>query len=243
MTTKKLIDRQHAHPSVLSRAMEALRQGRTVLVFDSQDREGETDMVTAAHLTTWETIMRYRKDAGGLICVTVPPEFYRKVGMPFLTELYERSGCELFTHLSPTDIPYDAKSSFTITINHRKTFTGVTDRDRALTVREFGKLVGESSGMEREELLEEFGRHFRSPGHVHLLNAAEGLLDARQGHTELTTALMLMAGLPGSAVICEMMGDDGNSLPPDRAAEYARKNGMVFLRGEEIVRAWRDASG
>src|SRR5439155_23389007 len=78
-----------------------------------------------------------------------------------------------------------------------------------------------------------------SPGHVPLLNAAEPLLEGRRGHTELTTALMIMAGLAPTATICEMMADDGRALSKEDAKAYARARNLVFLEGQDIVRAWR----
>ena len=75
-----------------------------------------------------------------------------------------------------------------------------------------------------------------------LLNASDGLLSARSGHTEMTTALVQAAGLIPSATICEMMGDDGRALAKELAAGYARDNGFVFLEGAQIKEFW-DSSG
>src|SRR5438876_9307714 len=71
-----------------------------------------------------------------------------------------------------------------------------------------------------------------------LLNAVDPLLVDRRGHTELTTALMLMAGLAPTATICEMMADDGRALSKQDAKAYARARNLVFLEGQDIVRAW-----
>src|SRR5256885_1043665 len=84
-----------------------------------------------------------------------------------------------------------------------------------------------------------FAGEYRSPDHVPLLNAAEPILDDRRGHTELTTALMIMAGLAPTATICEMMADDGRALSKEDAKAYARERNLVFLEGQDIVRAWR----
>src|SRR6266581_1338873 len=71
-----------------------------------------------------------------------------------------------------------------------------------------------------------FADEFRSPGHVPLLNAVDPLLVERRGHTELTTALMLMAGLAPTATICEMMADDGRALSKQDAKAYARARNL-----------------
>ena len=84
--------------------------------------------------------------------------------------------------------------------------------DRAFTISEYAKLIIETSNGRKAEAQDLFGQRFRAPGHVHLLTATEGLLSARRGHTELSTALMVMAELVPSATICEMMAEDGGSL-------------------------------
>ena len=78
--------------------------------------------------------------------------------------------------------------------------------------------------MSDESARTEFGKTFRAPGHVHLLNASKELLAKRFGHTELSTALMVMTGMTPSATICEMMGDDGHALSKEKAKDYAKKH-------------------
>jgi len=142
--------------------------------------------------------------------------------------------------LIPNDIPYDVKSAFGITINHRSTFTGITDNDRAQTIGRFSKLAQEAVSKGDGWGVKEFGKGFRAPGHVHLLNASRKILETRFGHTELSTALVIMAGLVHSATVCEMMGDDGNALPKSQAIEYAKRNGLGFLEGADVISAWKE---
>ncbi len=87
----------------------------------------------------------------------------------------------MLQNLAPNDIPYDTKSAFSITINHRRTFTGITDNDRALTVSEFAKLAKDSYAMSAEDARSAFGKAFRAPGHIHLLNSTPQLLSKRKG--------------------------------------------------------------
>ncbi|MCU0859045.1 MAG: 3,4-dihydroxy-2-butanone-4-phosphate synthase [Thermoplasmata archaeon] len=226
----------------ISKALQALREGRFVLVYDADGREEETDMVVASEHVTPEAVRTLRKDAGGLICTTADVRIQEKLGLPFLTELYQGMGPKypVMSGLVPNDIPYDAKSAFGITINHRKTFTGITDNDRALTISEFAKLaksaIATGDGWGREE----FGRLFRAPGHIHLLNTSSRILETRFGHTELATALVIMGGLTPSATVCEMMGDDGDALSKEEARAYAERKGLVFLEGAEVVSAWKE---
>jgi len=233
-----------AHPEVAA-ALDAMRQGTMVLVFDAEGREEETDMMMPSQYVTPETIRTLRKDAGGLICTTMSAAVRETLGLPYLSDLIQ-SSAERFPVLSgliPNDIPYDEVSAFSLTINHRKTFTGITDNDRALTITEFAKLAGRCEAQGKEKSREELGAGFRSPGHVHLLTSSPWLLVKRQGHTELTTALVVMAGLTHSATICEMMGDDGKARDKASSAAWAGENGLPYLEGKHVVEAWRAWSG
>jgi 3,4-dihydroxy 2-butanone 4-phosphate synthase len=227
--------------SRVDEALRCLRQGKFVLVYDFDNRERETDMVIASEKATIGAIRTLRRDAGGLICTTASFDMSQKLGLPFLSDVLADDGerYPVIRELVPNDIPYDTKSAFSITINHRKTFTGITDIDRALTTSEFAKLWTAVKDINPAEARREFGRRFRSPGHVHLLNATQQLLSKRRGHTELTTALMTMSGMIPSATICEMMGDDGHALSKESARAYAEKQGLCYLEGQEIIDSWR----
>jgi 3,4-dihydroxy 2-butanone 4-phosphate synthase len=223
------------------KALDALRSGSFVLVYDADGREEETDMVIASEHVTSEAVRTMRKDAGGLICTTADSAIQEALGLPFLSEIFKGMGAQfpVMNELIPNDIPYDVKSAFGITVNHRRTFTGITDNDRALTISEFSKLAREAVSKEDGWGKREFGRSFRAPGHVHLLKASKRILETRFGHTELSTALVIIAGLVPSATVCEMMGDDGNALPKSKALAYAERNGLAFLEGADIISAWK----
>ena len=224
------------------RALQELKDGGIVLVYDADGREEETDMVIASEHATSVAIRTLRKDAGGLICTTADVQVQRALGLPFMTELFlgMAEHYPVMKSLMPNDIPYDVKSAFGITINHRRTFTGITDNDRSLTITEFASLAKRALTSEDGWAKREFGNNFRAPGHVHLLNTSEKILETRFGHTELATALVIMAGLVPSATVCEMMGDDGKALTKEKAKVYAKTHGLVFLQGSEIVEAWKE---
>jgi 3,4-dihydroxy 2-butanone 4-phosphate synthase len=230
-----------ATPAVI-RAIQELKAGRVILVYDADGREEETDMVIASEFVTPAAVRMLRKDAGGLICTTADPRIQESLGLPFLTELFLGMAEQypVMRRLMPNDIPYDVKSAFGITINHRRTFTGITDNDRSLTIKEFAELARRALTSEDGWAKEEFGRNFRAPGHIHLLNTSGKILETRVGHTELATALVIMAGLVPSATVCEMIGDDGKAMAKGRAREYAKACGLVFIEGAEVIEAWRE---
>ncbi|MCG2825182.1 MAG: 3,4-dihydroxy-2-butanone-4-phosphate synthase, partial [Thermoplasmatales archaeon] len=174
---------------MIRNALESLKKGKFVLVYDADGREEETDFVIASEFVTPTTIKNMRKNGGGLICATVYHPIAKKIGLPFLSEMFDNisSSYKVLKVLKANDIPYDSKSSFSLTINHRKTFTGITDVDRALTISEFARMIKNYEAMDEGVLIHEFGKNFRSPGHVHLLCTSNELLKTRKGHTELGT--------------------------------------------------------
>jgi 3,4-dihydroxy 2-butanone 4-phosphate synthase len=220
-------------------AIKSLSEGKFVLIYDGEGREEEVDLVKLAETVRPEDVFRMRRDAGGLICVAVHPEIWHRWELPFLHELFQScyNNYGVLEALIPNDIPYDEKSAFSVTINHRKTFTGVTDKDRALTIRELG-LLGKNTyfGNSDNNWKEELGRNFRSPGHVHLLLATDGLLRKRQGHTELTVSLAEIGSLNPVTVLCEMLdGKTGKALSVNEAKSYAKKHNLVYVSGAEIM--------
>ncbi len=220
----------------LERALDAFRAGKFVLMHDSNSRENEVDMVILASAVGPKQVAAMRVDAGGLICVAMKAEVADSLGIPYMTDVYRaaQSKFKVLEAAWPNDIPYDERSAFSITVNHRRTFTGVTDVDRALTISELGKLGARAAG---GDLVDEFGRNFRSPGHVHLLRAAKGLLAERRGHTELVVSLAEIAGVTPVVSICEMLDSRTNrALQGADAREYAEKHGMELLEGAEIVK-------
>jgi len=116
-------------------------------------------------------------------------------------------------------------------VNHRDTFTGITDNDRALTIRKIGETVDRV--MKGKNI--DFGEEFRSPGHVALLRAASGLLDERRGQTELSIVLALIAGINPSMVVCEMLDErTGKALSKEDAKKYSLSHDMPFVEGKDI---------
>jgi 3,4-dihydroxy 2-butanone 4-phosphate synthase len=228
-------------------ALAALRRGEPILLYDADGREEETDMVVASEFATPQAIRRLREAAGGLLCTTVAPEHHRKLGMPYLADLVQGAAKThpVLKHLLADDIKYDpSKSSFGLTVNLRSTYTGIPDNDRSATIVALAKFLGTLDGLRDAEAQREFGRLFRSPGHCILLNASEGGLAKRQGHTELSLELARQASLTPSTTICEMLdGKTGRALGKKAAQDYAVANGLVFLTGRDVTEAWQTRAG
>lgn len=223
----------------LERALAALRHGDFVLIYDAKGREEETDFIVAAEHVSPNHLYRMRHDGGGLIFLMVHHDIAAKLGLPFLADVFAWAAEQwpVLASLSPDDIPYDTKSSFSVPINHRETFTGITDNDRALTIREMARLAADVEDKSQGEARRIFGERFRTPGHVAVCRAAAGLLMGRRGHTELSVTLGEMAGLTPVMAGCEMM-DRGEALSRKQAMAYADQHDLVFLEGHDVVEAW-----
>ncbi|WP_255152172.1 3,4-dihydroxy-2-butanone-4-phosphate synthase [Halorarius halobius] len=208
-------------------AISQFEAGEPVLIHDSQDREGETDFVVAAESVTPRTVARMRNDAGGLICVAVPSHVADAFGLSFLHEKLDHPATK-------NDPEYDSRSSFSLSVNHRDTYTGITDNDRSHTITSLAAAA-------RAPAETEFGAEFRVPGHVPVLRAAEGLLADRRGHTELSIALANVTDIAPAIVVCEMLDDEsGQALAPEEAQRYAADHGYAFVEGRDIVNRFAD---
>jgi 3,4-dihydroxy 2-butanone 4-phosphate synthase len=219
---------------MLEEAVRAFRSGKFILLYDFDDRERETDFALRADAVTRQHIMWMRKDGGGLICTAVHPEAAKMLGLPFARDLLSAyQGVERLG-----EIPYDRKnpSSFSIWVNHRNTFTGITDRDRSLTINAIADQVRAAMNGGGGA---EFHRIFRTPGHCAILRAADGLLDVRCGQTELSIALAGFAGVTPAVTICEMLDDEtGYALSKEDAIRYAKQHGLPFVEGCEVLERW-----
>ena len=209
--------------SDVERAVAAFRAGDPVCIHDADDREGETDLVYPAGSVTPDAMSRLRNDAGGLVCVALSNDVATSFDLPFMQDYLDHPTAE--SH----DLGYDDRSSFSLTVNHRDTYTGITDEDRSLTIRTLAEAAADPDGTD-------FAGTFRAPGHVHLLRAAPELLDQREGHTELGIALADAADQPPAVVVCEMLDDEtGGALPKEDARAYAEANDIPYVEGRDLI--------
>ncbi len=208
---------------IIAKASYQLRKGGIILIYDGDDREGEADMVFSASFADADKIELLRKDAGGLICAAITKKCAEKLCLPFFSDLLEGTNNQL-SGLICKKTAYGDKPAFSIPINHRNVYTGITDEDRALTLTKLDEVLGNG--------IHEFPKEFYSPGHIFLLIGSG--LENRRGHTELALELGKRAGLNGAMVLCEMLGKR-RALSKEGARSYAEKHGFVFIEGKEII--------
>ncbi|MGQ9468967.1 MAG: 3,4-dihydroxy-2-butanone-4-phosphate synthase [Nitrososphaerales archaeon] len=236
-----MLSKTQNQPHILRDAIFNLKQGKFVLIHDFNTRENETDMVLAAQHITPDHIRIMRKDAGGLICVAIRFDIASKLGLPYMREVLEFASKKHpnLSELVNSQASY-GKSAFSISVNHRDTFTGITDMDRALTIKEIAKLC-DLTIKNFDDVEHRFASNFRAPGHVQLLIASDGLISKRVGHTELSVYLAQLAGLIPLTVICEMLDDETHrSLPSLSAKNYAKAHNIPFVEGHDIVNYYKD---
>jgi 3,4-dihydroxy 2-butanone 4-phosphate synthase len=219
----------------IEEAIAALKSGQFILIHDDKGRENEVDMVIAAEHIRPEHISTMRLSAGGLICLAISNKCAIKLGLVYMYNIMDVMAKinPLYSKLASGVSPYGDRPSFSIAVNHRDTFTGITDTDRALTISRMARVCDniDTTGVE------EFTTCFRSPGHVPILIASSGLLRERNGHTELCIYLAKLAGLVDAVTICEMLDSETyRSLSVTKAEKYAEDNNLCLLDAAQLKR-------
>ncbi|HUG28203.1 MAG TPA: bifunctional 3,4-dihydroxy-2-butanone-4-phosphate synthase/GTP cyclohydrolase II [Gemmatimonadales bacterium] len=198
--------------NTVDEAIEALRNGKVIIVADDDDREGEGDLVAAAQLVTPEIINFMALHGRGLICLALTGERCDQLGLP---QMAERNTEELQTAFT---VSIDADRRFGVT-------TGISARDRATTIQVALNPVTQQSDLRR-------------PGHVFPLRARPGGVLQRVGHTEASVDLARLAGLAPAGVICEILNPDGSMARRPELEVMARDHDLVFVTVADLV-AWR----
>ena len=186
--------------NTVEEALEELRAGKVILVTDDPDRENEGDMICASQFATTENINLMATHAKGLICTPMSADLAARLGLPAMVS-------------ENTDNHHTA---FTVSVDHVDTTTGISTKERGLTMR---KCVEEGARPE----------DFRRPGHVFPLVAKHGGVLTRGGHTEATVDLMRLAGLKPCGVCCEVMRADGTMMRASELQELSKELGLVFI--------------
>ena len=175
-----------------------IRAGRMVILMDDEERENEGDLIIAAARVRSEDINFMARYGRGLICLTLTSEHCRKLNLPLMTSNSSSSFSTNFT------VSIEAAEGVT---------TGISAADRALTIQ---KAVAEDA--RPADLVQ--------PGHVFPLMAQAGGVLSRAGHTEAGCDLARLAGLAPSAVIVEILNDDGSMARRPDLERFATAHGL-----------------
>jgi 3,4-dihydroxy 2-butanone 4-phosphate synthase/GTP cyclohydrolase II len=188
-------------------AIADVRAGRMVIVLDDEDRENEGDLVMAAQMVTPEAINFMRREAGGLICVSLPGRRLDELQIPQMV----------------ADNTAVHETAFTVSVEARGlTTTGISAQDRSATIK---------------KLLDPDARpsDFLRPGHTFPLRSREGGVLVRAGQTEASVDLARLAGLYPAGVICEIMAEDGTMERFDGLRAFADRHNLKLVSVKDLI--------
>lgn len=197
----------------VERAIDALRNGRGVMVLDDENRENEGDMIFAAETMTVEQMALTIRHGSGIVCLCLTEERRQQLELPMMVE----NNSSQF------------QTAFTVTIEAAEgVTTGVSAADRITTIRAAAADNAKPSDLNR-------------PGHVFPLRAQNGGVLSRRGHTEATIDLVSLAGFKPMGVLCELTNDDGTMAHAPEAIAFAKQHDMPVVTIEDLV-AYRQAA-
>lgn len=190
----------------IEEAIEDLKAGKIIVVIDDEDRENEGDLLMAAEMVTPEAINFMAKYGRGLICMPVTRERLSELG---ILTMVERN----------TD---SHQTAFTVSIDALETTTGISAAERATTIKKV--LDPNASGID-----------FKRPGHMFPLEAKDGGVLRRAGHTEAAVDLPRLAGLYPAGVICEIMNDDGTMARTPELMEFVAEHNLKIITIADLI--------
>jgi 3,4-dihydroxy 2-butanone 4-phosphate synthase/GTP cyclohydrolase II len=193
--------------STIDEILESLRRGEIVVVMDDEDRENEGDFICAAEMVTDEMVNFMLTHGRGQVCMPILPEICRKLELPPMVQ----------TNTAPL------QTAFTVPIDHISCKTGITAQEKATTIR---------AAVDPNCKPSDFVR----PGHLFPLEAKEGGVLRRAGHTEAAMDLTRMAGLTPAGVLCEILNETGNRANREELQEIAQKFNLKIITIEELIR-------
>ncbi|MEM7184673.1 MAG: bifunctional 3,4-dihydroxy-2-butanone-4-phosphate synthase/GTP cyclohydrolase II [Spirochaetota bacterium] len=192
----------------IENAITDIQNGKMIILVDSEDRENEGDLVISAEFAGHEEINFMATHGRGLICIPMTEERLKNLGLHKMVQESEDHFGTAFT------LSVDAKEGVT---------TGISAADRAKTI---------------EVLLDESTRpaDLIKPGHLFPLQAVQGGVLRRAGHTEASVDLCKLAGLKPATVICEIMNEDGTMARLTNLEDFAKKHDLNIYTIEDLIR-------
>ncbi|HOO99151.1 MAG TPA: bifunctional 3,4-dihydroxy-2-butanone-4-phosphate synthase/GTP cyclohydrolase II [Bacteroidales bacterium] len=194
--------------NTIEEAIEDIRTGKLLIVVDDEDRENEGDFICAAELITPEIVNFMATHGRGLICAALPEERCEELDLNLMV------GVNTSIHETQFTVSVDLVSD--------ETSTGVSARDRALTIK---------SLVDPETLPSDLGR----PGHIFPLKAKEKGVLRRAGHTEAVVDLTRYAGLKPGGALVEIMNDDGSMARMADLIKLRKKFGIKIISIRDLI--------
>jgi len=190
----------------VKRAIEDIKMGKMVVMVDDEDRENEGDLVYASTFSTPQKVNFMASNAKGLICVAVSKKIANRL--------------DLSPMVKDNDSSYE--TAFTISVDAKEATTGISAAERDMTI----KILSDNTSQPTELV---------RPGHIFPLIAKEGGALVRIGHTEGSVDLCRLSGLAESAVICEIMKDDGTMARRPDLDIFCKDHNLNIVYISDIV--------
>jgi len=190
----------------VKKAIEEIQKGNIIIMIDDEDRENEGDLVYAGVFSTPEKVNFLAKEARGLICVSISKDIANNLSLT-----------PMVTH---NDSSYE--TAFTISVDAKECSTGISAYERDLTIKLLSTPTTKADDLVR-------------PGHIFPLIAKDGGVLVRTGHTEGSVDICKLAGVYPSAVICEIMKDDGSMARRDDLDKFAKEHNLAVVYISDIV--------
>lgn len=194
----------------LEDAIEAIANGKMVVIVDDESRENEGDIVVAAEKITPEIVNFMITEGRGLICAPMDGEIVCRLGLRPMVSDYENS--------DPKGTAYTVSVDADALVS-----TGISAADRARTIQ----MLAQPDSQPKD---------FRRPGHIFPLAAKCGGVLVRAGHTEASVDLVRLAGLRPASAICEILEPDGTMMRLSGLREFADRHGLLLISVEQIIR-------
>ncbi|MFW3582660.1 3,4-dihydroxy-2-butanone-4-phosphate synthase [Staphylococcus caprae] len=187
-------------------AIEALKNGESIIVVDDEDRENEGDLVAITEWMADDTINFMAKEGRGLICAPIDRSIARRLELNAM----ERNNTDVYgTH-------------FTVSVDHKTTTTGISANERMLTAR---ALIDDNAS----------ATDFNRPGHLFPLIAKDNGVLERNGHTEAAVDLAKLSGARPAGVICEIMNDDGTMAKGNDLQTFKERHNLKMITIESLI--------
>ena len=190
----------------VEQAIEDLKNGKMLVMVDDVDRENEGDLVFASTFSSAEKVNFAITHARGVLCVALSPQIAQQLDLNLMVDKNTSSH----------------ETAFTVTIDAKDAKTGVSAYERNMTIELMSRVGARADDFVR-------------PGHIFPLIAKSGGVLARTGHTEGSTDLCRLAGLSQSAVICEIVKDDGDMARRDDLEKFCAQHGINMISVAQIV--------
>ncbi len=192
--------------NTIEEAIEDIKNGKIIVVVDDEDRENEGDLLMAAEKATPEAINFMAKYGRGLICMPMLGDRLNELKIPQMV-------------IQNTDLH---QTAFTVSIDAIETTTGISAFERSATIL---KVLDPDTKP----------GDFKRPGHIFPLEAREGGVLKRSGHTEAAVDFARLAGLYPAGVICEIMSEDGTMARVGELMEYVKEHQLKIVTIADLI--------